>query len=480
MTPTNVIKVKCPICAALLTVSPDRRGQRIVCDQCGHTIKVPGQAAAPVDDDQWLRLESDIAPAAPVRQATNIDLGKVDDFQLPDLDRVPISPLAAVRPLAPPPLSESDLAALSGFADTDDQRAAPMKLVPAKVTEDDSFRVRCPTCDSLSYAKPAQIGKRIRCHDCHAAIVVPQPPKATPKYQPDIAAAAAYQFRDGEGDALAPRPADPMRKSADDYLRAAEAAHDEAEEEEWELPNFHQWFSGLARVFLDPAVGLHIFFLSLMAFLPAAIAVQYQSSVVVMGLFAAGAVFGALVIACGFAILQSVANGEDRVSEWPLFDPMAWLGQLFVAIASVGVAAGPVWMVTHFIFQGGLITVATSMISLYLLYPVVLLSMLDEESIFVPFSTDVSKSVMRAPDQWGAAYLASGILFAGMFLLFMIASVSSPVVGAGIAIFVGVAGTFAYFGILGRLAFGIGHAINAPPMVNDIQRSGRRKEEGDE
>jgi len=475
---TNPIQLKCPICQAMLSVSPDRAGGRIACDQCGSKIKVPGQATATSDDNDWLRLESDLKPAsAPVRQKPAADLGNLDDFMLPDLSKIPMSPLAAPRAAAPPPLSESDLDALSGFSDTEDQKPAPMKLVQPKVAVDESFRVTCPTCDSLTYAKPNQVGKRIRCPDCHAPIVVPPPPKVKPKYQPDIQAASTYNFQDSGEENLPSRPTDPFRKSADDLLKAAEAAHVEADQEEWELPNFQQWFSGLAKVFLDPVVGLHIFFLSLMAFLPTALALQYESPVVVMGLFAGGAIFGALVIANGFAILQSVANGENQVSEWPLFDPMAWLGQMVIAIASVGVAAGPIWAVTNYIFQGGLITVATTMMSLYALYPIVLLSMLDEESILVPFSTDVTKSVMRAPDQWGAAYLASGILFFAMFLSFMIASVSGLLVGAGIAIVVTVAGTFAYFGILGRLAYGIGHSVNAPPMVNDIQRSTKRKED---
>lgn len=496
MTQANPIQLKCPICQAMLSVSPDRAGQRIACDQCGSKIKVPGQAATANDDDDWLRLESDLKPAAvppvrntpaavrntptPVRNKPAAESGDVDDFMLPDLSNIPMSPLAAPRPAAPPPLSESDLDALSGFADTEDQKPAPMKLVQPKVPVDDTFRVNCPTCDSLTYAKPDQVGKRIRCPDCHAAIVVPPPPKVKPKYQPDIQAASTFNFQDSGEENLPSRPTDPFRKSADALLKAAEDAHIEAEAEEWELPNFQQWFSGLAKVFLDPVVGLHIFFLSLLAFLPTAVALQYESSMVVMGLFAGGAIFGALVIANGFAILQSVANGEDAVGEWPLFDPMAWLGQMVIAIASVGVAAGPIWMVTHYIFQGGLITVAMTMVSLYLLYPIVLLSMLDEESILVPFSTDVTKSVMRAPDQWGAAYLASGILFFAMFLMFMIASVtggSSPRFGAAIAIVVAVAGTFAYFGIIGRLAYGIGHSVNAPPMVNDIQRDTKRKED---
>lgn len=486
MPQANPIQLNCPICQAMLSVSPDRAGERIACDQCGSRIKVPGQAATANEDDDWLRLESDLEPSPeperrtpePERYPPGPELGDGDDFMLPDLSNIPLSPLTGPRSVAPPPLSESDLEALSGFSDTEDQKPAPMKRVEPTVAVDQSFRVTCPTCDSLTYAKPNQVGKRIRCPDCHAAMVVPPPPKVVPKYQPDIQAAATYNFQDSGEENLPSRPTDPFRKSADDLLRAAEAAHVETEAEEWELPNFQQWFSGLAKVFLDPVVGLHIFFLSLLAFLPTAVAVQYESSIIVMGLFAGGAIFGALLVANGFAILQAVANGESEVSEWPLFDPMAWIGQMVIAIASVGVAAGPIWMVTHYIFQGGLVTVAMTMISLYLLYPIVLLSMLDEESILVPFSTDVTKSVMRAPDQWGAAYLASGILFFGMFLMFMIASVtggSSPRLGAAIAIFVTVAGTFAYFGILGRLAYGIGHSVNAPPMVNDIQRDTKRK-----
>src|SRR5690606_16308284 len=146
-------------------------------------------------------------------------------------------------------------------------------------------------------------------------------------------------------------------------------------------------------------------------------------------LFIGGALFGIMVVSCGFAIMQSVANGEDRVSEWPIFDPMETLGEMVVVLAAIAFAAGPAWTPGIYLFQGGLVTVAMSMISLYLLFPVVLLSMLDEQSILSPFSADVTKSVMRAADQWGAAYLCSGILFFVIFMLLMISSVSPPTLG---------------------------------------------------
>lgn len=474
MTQLKPIQVKCPLCDALLSVPTDQLGDNVRCPECGSPIKLPGQqrSAAEADDDDWLRLESDLSPP-PQRRAVPTDLDDLDEFRIPDLDEPPSSPPAPRPPAGPPPLSESDLEALGGFVEEPAERPAPMKLVVPKEPVDDSFRVRCPVCESITYARPAQVGKRIRCHDCHSPITVPPPPKIRPKYQPDIEAAKTYAFRDAEeGDH--PRPADPFRKSAADLLRAAEA-ETEVEDDEWDLPDMRQWLTAPISIFRDPAVAIHAVLLTLLAFVPAAIAVQFEGNIITLGLFIGGALFGIMVVSCGFAIMQSVANGEDRVSEWPIFDPMETLGEMVVVLAAIAFAAGPAWTLGIYLFQGGLVTVAMSMISLYLLFPVVLLSMLDEQSILSPFSADVTKSVMRAADQWGAAYLCSGILFFVIFMLLMISSVSPPTLGVLLAIATSVCGVFAYFGIVGRLAYGIGHAINAPPMENDIERERTRK-----
>jgi len=90
MTQANPIQLKCPICQAMLSVSPDRAGQRIACDQCGSKIKVPGQAAAASDDDDWLSLESDLKPApAPVRHAAPAELGDLDEFYVAGSEQHP-------------------------------------------------------------------------------------------------------------------------------------------------------------------------------------------------------------------------------------------------------------------------------------------------------------------------------------------------------------------------------------------------------
>ncbi len=77
-----------------------------------------------------------------------------------------------------PELSSQDLEVLRGvgFDDDEDNQPAPVKQV-IKNPVDLTFRVKCPVCESLSYARPTQVGKQIRCGDCHSVIIVPPPPK---------------------------------------------------------------------------------------------------------------------------------------------------------------------------------------------------------------------------------------------------------------------------------------------------------------
>ncbi len=51
------------------------------------------------------------------------------------------------------------------------------------------------------------------------------------------------------------------------------------------------------------------------------------------------------------------------------------------------------------------------------------------------------------------------------------ASTMSPPVAAVVSIVAGVGVTFVYFSMIGRLAYAIGQAVNAPPMKNDIDRT---------
>jgi ribosomal protein S27E len=507
MTSSDLIDVSCPQCKKRFTAPPNSSGTRVACPACGSQVKIAGPVASSNDDDAWLRLDDefpqiennaakvgskDLSPglsnAAPTREVPggksfgqdplwpsengtpSFEDDALGEFRIPDLPPAP--PMPGTSPKVPtvPPLSEQDLDALMGVSHEEEQHAAPVK-VERTLSASESFRVKCPTCESLTYAKVSQVGKSIRCGDCHSQIIVPSPPKAKVKYTPDIESAKAFTFQDKDEDGDQPRAPEAFRKTASDYLRDAEAAVEEAEEDDWTVPSIGDWFQSVFGIFRDPSVFGYWVFFSAFAAVPTVIAIQFQSSIVVMGLFVGGGLLGAILIAHGFAIMQSLANGEEKVTEWPVVDFFAWIGPLFMAAAAVGVSAGPVWLAMGYFFGASLITVFMTMSSLYVLYPFVLLSMLDEQSVFSPFSAEVSKSVTRASEQWGLAYLSSGLLFAGSFFIFFTCSVLPSALGATIAIATAVATTFLYFGILGRLAFAIGQAVNSPPMVNDIKRN---------
>jgi hypothetical protein len=94
----------------------------------------------------------------------------------------------------------------------------------------------------------------------------------------------------------------------------------------------------------------------------------------------------------------------------------------------------------------------------------------------VPFSIAVSKSVTRSSEQWGGLYLSSAIVFCVLFMIYMANTAMDSLVGLVIAIAATVAAVFIYFALLGQLAFAIGHAVNAPPMVNDVVRKSKLPE----
>ena len=486
MAPTKSNDVVCPLCNSKFSYPADAAGSRVECPHCGGKVKIAGAVSDRNDDDEWLRLEDDFPPATTESARSKVvsipvnvkpkesffDDGTLDEFQIPDLPPVAAMPMpeSGSMKAVVPPLSEEDLEALSGFATNEDQLPAPMKVVRAE-SPDDSFRVRCPICESLTYAKLRQVGKKIRCSDCHSAILVPPPPKAKVTYQPDIESAKAYTFQGGDNSGDHPKPADPFRKSADEYLRGAEAAVAErADDDDWTVPSIKDWAGNIFGIFRNPSVIGYWIFLSAMAAIPTCIAVQFKSSMIVMGIFAGSVLFAGIVVAHGFAILQSIANGEKEVTEWPVVDFFAWIGPLFVAMSAVAVSMGPAWLLGQYVFGFSLATVMIAMLSLYLLYPFVLLSMLDAESVMVPFSIEVSKSVTKCSEQWGALYLTSAIVFFVLFCIFLATAGMPLMMGIVVSVASTVATTFIYFALIGQLAFAIGHSINAPPMVNDVIR----------
>jgi DNA-directed RNA polymerase subunit M/transcription elongation factor TFIIS len=172
----------------------------------------------------------------------------------------------------------------------------------------------------------------------------------------------------------------------------------------------------------------------------------------------AGAVWLIAFSAAALAIVQGTANGEKEVTSWPDWSPYEWYNNaLYIMLA--GIAAG---------FPGGIISAATLaastddpmmaafgivaplVLSLLVLFPFVLYSMLAEDSFMAVFSTHTTNSLQTASDGWVFFYMYSiviyffggalaAVMFRDNFFLRLVAA-------CGV-----VALMFLYFRLLGRL-----------------------------
>jgi hypothetical protein len=329
--------------------------------------------------------------------------------------------------------------------------------------------VACHICGSFQYARASQAGKQVKCPDCHSEITIPPPPRVRKKFEVNLEEAETFSF---ESNPLVERRPDPYQKSADQLLeQAARGDVSELRKYDDDAPSVVQWLMGIFSPFKDPAVWVHLLGLCVLACVPTAIALSMDSPILVLGLFPGGFFLALLSISCGMAILQATANGEPTVSDWPTLDPIAWLGQLFLVGAAATVAAVPIWIICMLVLGPQLLSVAVTMFAIYALFPFVLLSMLDMNSAFVPFSSEVARSVTKCEEAWGGFYFSSGLMFVALFLIFSAASTMTANTGAVISIVAAVAGTFLYFGMIGRLAQSIGKAVNDPPRHDHVDRT---------
>ncbi len=502
MSETETLQLNCPKCEGAVRVRASAVGRRVRCPRCQADFKVPGvAAAAPDDDDDWLNLDQTLpAPAAPKNPApssgsapSKSSNSDVDDFgfavaPLPaspsggdssagdpsggdlfsgDLPPAPAAPAAG-------DFNNQDWAALQSFlGPAADNGSADNSDVADVLSDEDvvsEFRVTCLICGSITYARPDQVGKQIKCHDCYSPITVPPPPKPKKVYKPDIDNAEVFgMFDHGEPP---PQYDGPIVKSAAEYLREAEEA-DEEERDDYENPDVRNWAVGVFKIFLDPQVAVHWLLLSILGSMLGGASVLLSAVGLIIPLMLITLLYWGFTFSCGFSIMESVSTNAKRVEGWPYMAPTEWFGELFVVAAAAGLCMGPPAILGGMIFGLHPITVMMTMFSLFLLFPFVLISILDSESIFVPFSAEVTKSVTRCQEQWGVLYLTSGILFFGMFMFYIVCFMLPPLLAVVLVYATTVAALFVYFSMIGRLAYAIGHAVNAPPASQSVQRERR-------
>ncbi len=417
----KTITVKCPQCQAAVSVQPSQIGSRLTCSDCLEDFVA--QPASP-------------ATVKPSRTGT-VPAAEPDD--------------EALRRLLNPEFASAE-SARDTIKLEDDLARDDYPTKKRRVLEQDyEFSVHCPICNTRLDVHDGLIGKKLKCPDCHTPFPIrtPLPEKRRPKTPP------SSQDHDDEFQLSAPHDssstASPFHSLARDLVSAAEAdiARQEPkprsaqskpgpprdpvldslqkarvalqEEEVKERPQLPRapFRTGLLKFLLDPLSAARLIVLALLLFvelgaIQAAIVTtdgeglsQFASVLFRMFAFAFGAVLATNLAVSMLGILQDTSNGLDAIESWPDVNFLEWIGDALYLFSGLFLSVFPAFAVAKIlsllgapdaVFWG--LAIVGSACAVALLFPFLLLSLLEAASPVMPFSRPVMRSLGLATGRW--------------------------------------------------------------------------------
>jgi DNA-directed RNA polymerase subunit RPC12/RpoP len=409
---------------------------------------VPGTKAA--GSSNATRTATNSASSNPGRkEGTDLPGRSVFDDDLPDLAQLESAPNM--------PHSVADIFQLEGLDDlvpssqTPPTKQWPLQATPPPVKPvENDYRVNCRTCGTPMFLKLDRVGKKVSCSDCHSSFVVPPPPAGWSPIKKQI------ELEDDGFDVplSAPEAAqsantlDSQRTAASEYLDKARQTIDDEELDSLYQGDFDT-IGFMRRTFgflTDPtAVGQIVLYGFVFAGVFAL--AQFSKTKVDGGGFEGGGYLLVLFImttvistimalpmlSAGLALLESVANHQRRVAEWPSFNVFDNFGEVLVILFSLLGSLLPGMLVGGLIGRSGgaeWLILTGMMGTCFLLFPVLMLSMLDNGSPLQPFSGAVITSIPQVPEAWGGYYLKTLVAFSSVVLLWYILLGRNPVMSA--------------------------------------------------
>lgn len=328
-----------------------------------------------------------------------------------------------------PSVVGTNLSAL--LPELEDLQLQPLPEASPKLDEPTQFqyRVACPGCGTQIYVNQGAEGTKTKCPDCFTIFKVPRPPA---NWKPSHVSVRHNTFDSsapltGDSDATI-QEIDRRRQQRTQAM--LELAESELENERYSQRDFGQDFDtasfiqGTFGFLKDPmAVGFCLGYSLLISIVFAAIhhGTNDESKIF---LVPAAALVGLITLlpmfSAAMALLESVANRQLRVSQWPGFNVYEYAADIFVVASSAIAGALPGYLLGLWLggdLDGsGRIQINGAMLSTFILFPVFLISMLDNGSAFQPVSWDVLRSMKLAAEAWAGYYLKTLIAFAGTML----------------------------------------------------------------
>jgi hypothetical protein len=292
------------------------------------------------------------------------------------------------------------------------------------------------------YAQKKDIGSMVRCPDCYSEFSIPSPPKNT---RPQSPGPKLESYADMP--LIPPEPAkeksrEAGRSSASEYLANAQKELENDSDEIQSISYDFDTSGWLKRTFAflaDPTLIILSFGIGailggvmiLSSLMTATLAMKSESAGTFGGiliLILAGAPFLVLTLANGIAVLESSANQHKQVERWPMLNPIDSIGEITMVVVAFVFAALPGGVISAamtWLEMDQALGIALILLSAFLLFPVILLSMLDNQRVSLPVSGDVIHSITAKADAWAAMYLMTGLAFVGIFLGYLSARVGA-------------------------------------------------------
>jgi DNA-directed RNA polymerase subunit RPC12/RpoP len=451
------LALSCPRCLASLEVPALLAGKQCRCPHCQFVVDVPKTAATAQRSAEAAPALDDRPP--PAGEATYVPVvcptchtrmyGTIEQ-----VGQKLSCPDCGTPSVVPPPTAVARVTAAPEVVDLYPLAAETAPATGAPRPPEQSYvALLCYRCGTRLTATLDQVGDTLLCPDCGMANVVPPPPQKKRKAEKEAVASYGLAKIDEQESPVATEEPEAMRK-----------ARRKPRSERPVLPprpfisgtfTFPFYPSTLARV-----VGLTVWSLVGEKLLSTAIELGGDDPHTWLG----SALLGALTLfvvlswflfaaACGLAVLRETANGCARILDWPGLAFFDWFLDPFYLLNAICISVLPAALVVGSLSLAGRSADLVPLVSLFLFFPPVLLSMLETESPLLPLSGPLLRSLRTAWLGWLGFYVAAVALLAAAVNVVLAVRPAGTFWQIIVASPVTVIVWFVYFRLLGRLAW---------------------------
>ncbi len=341
------------------------------------------------------------------------------------------------------------------------KRRAPK---PKKKKQEDLVPVICGVCNTRIYVKLQQVGSTVECPDCYTQNMVKEPPKDKIKKAPPAMATDGYGL-------AAPQEITIIDKMGKEMLDEADEVVQKEIEEAPKMPD-RPFMSGIVtypfRASVLPMVlGMAIAWTFLAIAISFAWTLEGFAAAVAPVILAGLAIIGLFILvptlACFQKIFENSSSGDDESDIRPdggMYTVIESFFDVVPFILAAAISCVPTLGIVHLSGLPKPFEIAAAYCA-FLLFPFVLLSMMEHSSILGVFSKNVFGSIAKIPGAWLKFIVIATLLFASAagiataLVMFDVSQLNITVLFLLMVLvsFAMLCIVTVYFRLLGRLAF---------------------------